>query len=576
MLSRFLARCDRWREWITGPSTDPVPDRLGPRNRMPSVLFGLCIALYAVYLVLVQGRWVLGGGMWAEMAENYYPNSISASLGTKLFATDYGYLPLPQRLIGLVGDSLHLPAAAIPYFYTWSAIILTGAMVGTFCLRPFRALIRSDFLRFFVALSVLMVVDFETRSFINFTYFVAFYAAVFAALAFVDDVNESPWYAWFIPLLLVSKPAVLVVIPAMLVACLVSKRRFRWVTAVSLLAVILQAVVLALNKSQAQNANTLQFSFFERITSGIEHAIEFVGSLLIGKSATGILFGLVVLLLCLVVLLRFRSPSSALILVGLSLVGLNILLNAFALSDMWNPSMAGIPGVLMYRHVVVSFFGIVLVVAGVISALLEEPRVTSARVAAIAAPGLFLVWFIGSGWYATAGDVNRVPGLPVSGSSQWQQMSDAIDGDQPVCVPVDPLGWVFGRGCELLNKAPLATMNPGTPNASDVARGEQVVVRTPPGVSGRTVRSVAVVVRPATTATQSVMATATFKLKDGQTRTMAGSRLVDAGGGLVMMTGHEVVRGDQISSVVLVFDTPVAPFGANEQGSGPTMLWMGI
>ena len=143
MLTDLQARCVRLRDAMTGQSSASSPDSgderdlRGKHSRIPIVLFAVAITFYCVYLALVQSSWVLGGGMWAEMASNYYPNSISDSLWTRLFATDFGYVPLPQRLIGIVGSSFNLPAAAIPYFYTWSAVILTGAMVGSFCLRPF-------------------------------------------------------------------------------------------------------------------------------------------------------------------------------------------------------------------------------------------------------------------------------------------------------------------------------------------------------------------------------------------------------------------------------------------------------
>ncbi|NKC48732.1 hypothetical protein HED54_12175 [Ochrobactrum anthropi ATCC 49188] len=66
----------------------------------------------------------IGGGMWAEMATNYYPNANASSFVQKLLSTDAGYIPAPQRLIALVGNQLNLPAATIPYFYTWSSIFL--------------------------------------------------------------------------------------------------------------------------------------------------------------------------------------------------------------------------------------------------------------------------------------------------------------------------------------------------------------------------------------------------------------------------------------------------------------------
>ena len=165
----------------------------------------------------MQPSWMLGGEMWAEMATNYFPNANSPSYFHKLFSTDAGYIPVPQRLIALVGNALNFPAGSIPYFYTWSATLLTGMMVGTFCLARFRILVKNDALRFCAAIVILIVADFETKTFINFTYFAAFFVAIITSLALVDDIEEVPWWAWFVPILMVSKPAVLSALPAMII-----------------------------------------------------------------------------------------------------------------------------------------------------------------------------------------------------------------------------------------------------------------------------------------------------------------------------------------------------------------------
>jgi hypothetical protein len=135
----------------------------------PDILFLSTVFLYVCYQLAMQPGWVLGGEMWAEMATNYFPNANSPSYLQKFFSTDAGYIPAPQRLIAFVGNQFNLPAASVPYFYIWSAIICTGMMIGAFCLGQFRTLVKSDSLRFLTAISILMVADFETRTFINFT-----------------------------------------------------------------------------------------------------------------------------------------------------------------------------------------------------------------------------------------------------------------------------------------------------------------------------------------------------------------------------------------------------------------------
>ncbi|MEY4845566.1 MAG: hypothetical protein RL312_1847, partial [Pseudomonadota bacterium] len=113
--------------------------------------------------------------MWAEMATNYFPAAESNDWRVALFATDAGYIPLPQRLIALAARLAKVRADLIPYVYSASALILTPLMVGVFALPRFRPLVGCDFTRLAVVLVVLGAADLETRGFINFTYFAVFF-----------------------------------------------------------------------------------------------------------------------------------------------------------------------------------------------------------------------------------------------------------------------------------------------------------------------------------------------------------------------------------------------------------------
>jgi len=183
-----------------------------------NLAFLFVVIFYILHQLTLQPNWVLGGEMWAEMATNYYLNAESPSLLTKLFATDAGYIPIVPRIIALIGNQINIPATFTPYFYTFTALILSGMMVGCFCLSIFRKLLLSDSLRVVIAISVLMVADFETRTFVNFSYFSAFFIAIVTSLALKDKFEEVPWWAWLIPICIISKPAVASAIPAMVIA----------------------------------------------------------------------------------------------------------------------------------------------------------------------------------------------------------------------------------------------------------------------------------------------------------------------------------------------------------------------
>ena len=138
-----------------------------------------------------------------------YANAQAPSLVARLMSTDAGYIPLPQRLLALLfhapgatrlQHSIRLQLDRDPAHRGHGGELLPG---------PFRRVVQSDGLRLLVALSVLALADYETRTFINFTYFAAFFILILSALALVSDkMDAPPGWAWLTPVLMISKPAV--------------------------------------------------------------------------------------------------------------------------------------------------------------------------------------------------------------------------------------------------------------------------------------------------------------------------------------------------------------------------------
>lgn len=552
-------------------------------NLRPGILFVSTVLLYVAYQLVMQPGWVLGGEMWAEMATNYFPNANAPLYLQKFFSTDAGYIPAPQRFIAFIGNQLNLPAASVPYFYTWSAIICTGMMIGAFCLGPFRRLVKSDALRFLTAISILMVADFETRTFINFTYFSAFFAAIVTALAWIEDSRESPWWAWFVPILMVSKPAVLAVLPAMILVAMVSKSRFRWITIVVVVLCIgqlLQMVISAKTGVMPFRAN--EITFVSKVMAAVEYFFGFLGGYVLGHTFYInkyflMLAGLFIFCISGWVIFNKQRNAGALIIIGLSLLFCNVLLNSFALSDSWNQDMTKLDGVPVYRHIIVGFFGCILVVSGLFSALtnqkIAEPRgLFRKNLGAL----LFFVWFIGSGWLSFAGKISREPRSPIINNSQWQNMAFTIDsGVSPLCVPIDPwvkgASWMYQRNCSLLKPAPIwndGVMVISSPLFFDL---------TPPStIADKTLVAAAVLLKPLSTKKSFIQVQMIIKLVDGGIKYYSGARDVNSSGGLLLLTGKDSVAIKDIASVRLLFNLPVEiALAANDPVGVPGIAWMG-
>jgi hypothetical protein len=552
----------------------------------------------------MQENWATSGEMWAEMATNYFVNANADSLLTSLFATDAGYIPLPQRIIALLAQIINVPIANIPYFYNWSAITLSALMVGTFCLKPFRQLIPSDLLRFLVAITVLLAADTQSKNFINFTYFAGFFITVITALALVDKRQEISKWSWFIPVLMLSKPAILATLPAMLIVAIVSKKRFRLITLVTLAGALVQIASIKLHQLSGVCWHENELTYFIQINhqSLASYLYTFwhffcqcfAGFVAGSKVVILNIFlpwpGLYLLVLCGFVLYKNRSNANSLALVSLSMSFFGILLYYLTLN---NCSM------LLYsrniqelyanplshllsrpRHLVVSYDGIVLLMASLITSALmpqqsspQQQRDTQLDVA----PLFFVLWFIFSGWLAICSKPKANVKMEISDISQWQSMAYAIKTQRTLCVPITPLGWVFKRNCyEMSNLLQAIITNvtgnntilfeqlPGQSGGQNVGQnvGSSSVVITPPASTvNKNLISLAVIVKLPQQQLITVLAKAAITMKDGTMKYLYGNNRTEqikTNTMLLMLTGQEIIPLNKVKSIRLIFNVSLA------------------
>ncbi|WP_261541401.1 hypothetical protein [Burkholderia multivorans] len=576
-----IARCaDTLRDRVL-PRSEDLPIDAAATSVRPVFFFALTVILYGAYMLCMQSAFTLRGEMWAEMATNYFENANSGTLAQRLLSTDAGYIPLPQRIVAIVCTWMKVPAGAIPFAYTWTAVLGSAAMIGVFCLRPFRVLIGSDGLRFLTAIATLIVVDFESRTFINFTYFAAFFAAIVTAVALVDTKRDVPRWAWILPIFMLSKPAVLAALPVMLATACVSAPRFRKIVFAVMLLCCVQGAQILISHEGGTFAATHSVSLAERLIASMKYFIGLLGgyaggSLLTSVRFSPLWFGTVLAALVLWLTMRRKVASNALLIAGICLLFFNVLLNCFALSDTWNTDMRVLAGVPVYRHIIVGFEGVLLIVSALCDRLL--PR-SSADIGLIRIPLcalLFACWFVGTGWLDRGTQMTVLPGAPTLNNSGWMSMAGAIDAGGPVCVPVDPIGWVYGRECALLNAdkgtlhsyefEPMA--NDGSTSVADLPvlrRDEHHVVL-----------ALAVLVRPARSQMIYASTRAVITLADGTTRYLSGGRHLPYGGGLVLLTGDGEIALESIRSVrIEVAGATQLGFIADAAPKTPVVLWMG-
>lgn len=575
MIRRVVEVSCKFRDKIFPTNGGQFSDEQGSKC---TLLFFLTILFYISLQMLEQASWLIRGEMWAEMATNYFVNAQSSSYFVNFFSTDSGYIPIPQRIIAFIGNGLHMPAAVIPYFYTWSGIIMTAILVGSFCSSYFSSLIKSDVLRFLVAISILTICDFETKTFINFTYFSAFFIAIITALALVDRSREVPRWSWFVPIFMMSKPAVVSVLPMMLLTAIVSKNRFRWITLVSAILAIFQVLqVVESHKNGVFLAVSVETSVFSKMLVSFEYFFGLLGKYFIGRflelnkylaMVIGVMITIGVILVC-----KKKHNSMALAIVGLSMVFFNTVINCFAISDQWNSDMWHLDQLSIFRSVIIVFFGVVLILVSMLEAFSSRGSLKPfpnfyQRNSAIF---LFAIWLICAGWLKYAIKIGKLPSSTMLDNSQWQRMSTAIDAKvDRLCVPIDPINWVYSRNCDLFSKIT------SWEKVIKLENNQSFDVIISKDHLDKISISAVALVRPTSGQKTLINAKLIMILADGVTKIYSGLADIKSTGGLILLTGNDEVTMRDVSSAKILFDAPVEiAVETKSQNEVYGVFWMG-
>jgi hypothetical protein len=547
-----------------------------------SVLLAGITAVYAGLMMFFQPEWWLGGGMWAEMALNYFPVADNPDWKVALFATDAGYIPLLQRLIAYAAHACAVRADRIPYFYSFSALVLSPLMVGVFALSRFRPLIGCDLTRLLVVFVVLGSADLELRGFINFTYFAVFFGAVIGALALTENAGPAPRWAWFLPPLMLSKPYVLPLLPLFALALFVARGRFRMVMLAGILALFAQAVRVGVSAREGVMAvaGDASVSLLAKCEALGLFLGGMFGSYLAGafvwvpfRLTAMVAIGAIGLGVALWMLLRAKHGAGALILAGLALYAGTLVINCFALTSMWDLRLTALRIPNIYRHNFAAYCGGVLILVAMMQILSDgiAPRLAAWRWTRSPVLALFALWFVSAGWAGQSFAFVATPGFPMVGASVWQQSALFIEQrGLPICVPVDPFPWVYGRACHSLADVPqwdgIAAL--GTEAAPTI------VLSPPPGVAQAELRAFAILISPVSPGFAQYRLQARITYGDGQIARFVANHAFRTGASLAYFTGSFPVR--DVRSIQIDSDVPM---GVLTHGAGaaqnPVVLWMG-
>lgn len=422
------------------------------------LLFIGIIFFYIAYQCIQMPYFLLSGEMWAEMATNYFYHSQSNSLTELLFSTDAGYIPLPQRLIALLGKLLGISGENIPYYYSWTGTIITAMLVGVFTLKEYRTILRNDWLRFLICTFFLICIDWETKTFINFTYVGLFFITITSCLIIISRGRIIPKYTILFPIFILSKPAVLISIPFVLISIFFTiDKKTKIILVVSILIGLLQVLRLHISAtSQATSFNEpdLYSVVYEQIRA-IKEALWFIGGYTSGpfvktNHVIGSILGLLIVLLTSYLLYRKRYQKvGVILLLGISIIFFSELLNVIALHNVFFPTKDDFNGRHIDRKVVGVLTGFFFILIACLRLLSEKLKNTKKLIILA-----FLGYFLCTGWLGKGIKTSRQPEFPTIYTSNWHELYSKVKNNENFCIPIAPNGWNYSHKCKyIINEA---------------------------------------------------------------------------------------------------------------------------
>lgn len=206
----------------------------------PPIIYGL---IAVTYYFTLQHNWALSADGWAEVISNYFQVAHSnISLLEQLFAKDYGYVAPLLRIIPMLCAQLSINQGAELITYNLAAIALTAVLPMIILSDRYATLIPRRELRLLIAVFAFASLNFETRTYINFS-IIFFLPCAVILLNVIKTKSMLVVEAVTLLLLIIGKPTALaLVVP--LVYGLVVVPRYRFIFLSALFLCVLQVLFM--------------------------------------------------------------------------------------------------------------------------------------------------------------------------------------------------------------------------------------------------------------------------------------------------------------------------------------------
>lgn len=293
--------------------------------------------------------------------------------------------------------------------------------------------------------------DWESRNFINITYFSLFPLISFLLLLIIQKKTYLPIWAYIIPLLFLTKPIIIVTIPFLLLALLKTNGRAKKIVSLSFIVVILQIYQLIfsrLNGIFIQDKSDI--SLILKLKATIVFYFGIIANYITGPSLKSSPIILIILGLLIVSYFVFRilkprnNRQRYFILTGLLIAFITMGMNCVLISDHWSYSGFKFKHVELYRHTISIFYAVFFLIIALLNKY-EGEYFKFGNLKLQKASVYLLLWGLLSGWIPLGINASFEPtNDTVIGNSTWKENSSRISSSQEnLIIQLDPKGWVY-------------------------------------------------------------------------------------------------------------------------------------
>jgi hypothetical protein len=364
-------------------------------------------------------------------------------------------------------------------------------------------------------------------------------------------------YFLAIPLFIASKPLLLALLPIfyfVILSWLRKKHRgaFFLTLAVTLLSVI-QTVTILESRKTGVLSQQFKPNLLEILSSATGYTFGFLAKpftlFLEVTGGTQIGIGFMIFLLILIALKNNWIRNRIAIVIVLISIFNFMLLNSIAVSDTFNNSFQLFANATPVFRYTVPIIGALVLFAGILVDQITSAKkqIRGTKKLPLALMSLITVMMCIFGLRQI-----HEPTSPTLYSSHWAPNSIAIDDGETICVPVNPNGWTFGRGCSVIAQG-VTWPSPSGLTREEIMPYKNYPLKIDNVKSFENIMAIGILVAPISQKTTSLLVNIEVELDNGEFERSSEIHQINASGSLIYLKLSPTLKIESIVSIEVSF-----------------------